>query len=95
MRNELLYYYYCCCYELFHISQFVLIMLTSKMVPWRLRNVVFLAFIFSSYEFQVVKQMEGLNQGYGKKGRNVNAQSRETMNFKTKSVVKLLKSYEV
>ena len=39
--------------------------------------------------------MEGLNQGYGKKGRNVNAQSRETINFKTKSVVKLLKSYEV
>ena len=37
------------------------------MVSWRLRNVVFLAFVFSSYEFQVVKQIEGLNQGYGKK----------------------------
>ena len=32
------------------------------MVSWRLRNV-----FFSSYEFQVVKQIEGVNQGYGKK----------------------------
>ena len=67
MRNELLLYYYYYYYELFHISQFVLMMLNSKMVSWRLRNVVFLAVIFSSYEFQVVKQTEGVNQGYGKK----------------------------
>ena len=64
-------------------------MLNSKMVSWRLRNVVFLAFVFSSYEFQVVKQIEGLNQGYGKKGRNVNAQSRKTMTVKRNLTLKL------
>ena len=49
----------------------------------------FLAFILSSYEFQVVKQIEGLNQGYGKKGLNVNAQSRETMTVKRNLTLKL------
>ena len=48
----------------------------------------FLKFIFSSYEFQVVKQIEGLNQRYGKKGRNVNAQSRETMTVKRNLTLK-------
>ena len=45
----------------------------------------FFSVYFFSYEFQVVKQIERLNQGYGKKGRNVNAQSRETMTVKRNS----------
>ena len=75
-------------------------MLNSKMVSWRLRNVVFLAFVFSSYEFQVVKQIEGLNQGYGKKEmltRNLerlwllNAVSRLSFEFQDKIGCKIAK----